>query len=124
MFKSVVHNFLEVVTSGGGGRVVGLSSSSAGPLLARGCAASGGAGLSRDRLEGGGLAGDSGVRDRGGDNIRAGRGGREEWHRRAGGGGGGGRSRRGLRFDGRQDRDITYIVMIWFTWTERLCSRL
>ena len=75
MFKSVVHNFLEVVTSGGGGRVVGLSSSSAGPLLARGCAASGGAGLSRDRLEGGGLAGDSGVRDRGGDNIRAGRGG-------------------------------------------------
>ena len=62
MFKSVVHDFLEVVTSGGalgGPSVIVLSS--AGPLLAGGSAAP--AGLWADRLEGGGLADDARVRD-------------------------------------------------------------
>ena len=56
MFESVIHDFLEVVTSGWalrGARVIVLSS--AGPLLTGGGAAAGEAGLRGDRLEGGGL---------------------------------------------------------------------
>ena len=66
MFKSVVHDFLEVVTSGGlglgGAGVIVLSS--AGPLLAGGgAAAAREAGVRADRLEGGGLADDARVRN-------------------------------------------------------------
>ena len=81
MFKSVVHDFLEVVSSGGalgGASVIVLSS--AAPLLAGGRAAAGGARLRGDRLEGGGLTGNARVRDRGRQHIGAGSGGGDDWH--------------------------------------------
>jgi len=82
MFKSVVHDFLEVVASSGAlGSPSVIVLSSAGPLLAGGRAASGGARLRGDRLEGGGLTGDARVRDRGRHHIRAGSGGGDDWHR-------------------------------------------
>ena len=125
MFKSVVHDFLEVVTSGGLGGPGVIVLSSAGPLLAGGgAAAAREAGVRADRLEGGGLADDARVRNGGGHNIGAGGRGGDEGLRGPGGGGSGGGSWGGLGLDGRQDRDITYIVMCWLTWTERLGRRL
>ena len=81
MFESVIHDFLEVVTSGRalrGARVIVLSC--AGPLLTGGGTAAGEAGLRGDRLEGGGLTDDTRVRDRGGHHLGPGGGGGDDWH--------------------------------------------